>query len=188
MIIILPMILTTISVKFKASFIDELPWAGLALRHGAKYMDIPRHSPVERRNRKQRCMIKVSAMILMNIAMKFKASFIGRLAWADLALCHSAKHAEMQYIGPERGGERKQRCMIKISVSILTVLAALRIWAPHWRLVRAALMVRGDADLGDAAGLSASSSPLPSPLRLAKRRWFPVRDAAWCRTLHELAL
>ena len=35
-IIILTMILTTIAVKFKASFIDGLPWAGLALRHSAK--------------------------------------------------------------------------------------------------------------------------------------------------------
>ena len=96
-------------------------------------------------------MINVSAMILMNIAMKFKASFIGRLAWADPALCHSAKHAEMQYIGPERGGGRKQRCMVNISVSILIVLAALKIWAPYWRSVRAALMVRNDAALDDAA-------------------------------------
>ena len=35
---------------------------------------------------------------------------------------------------------------------------------------------------------SSSSTPLPTALRLAKRRSFHLRDAMWYRTLHELAL
>ena len=65
------MILITIAVKFKASLIDKLAWAGLALRHGAKvYGTCNIVAFSVRENCQQRCMVII--LMIITIAMKFR--------------------------------------------------------------------------------------------------------------------
>jgi len=68
MVLILTII--TIAMKFKASFINKPSWPDHASRHSANiYMELAIHFlPGCDKNRKERCVIIISTMILITIA------------------------------------------------------------------------------------------------------------------------
>ena len=122
MIMISTMILITIAVKFKASLIDKLAWAGRCLAPRRKSMwNCNVFAFSVRENRQQRCMISI--LMIITIAMKFKAGFIDELSRPDLALRHGAKVDGIAiHFLPGRGRNGKERCMIMISTSILITI------------------------------------------------------------------
>ena len=91
MIMISITILITIAVKFKASLINKLAWAGLALSHGAKiYMGVPIYSP-STRERKAPAGLHDHRSDDHHRCDEVQACFIDELSRPDLASRHGAK-------------------------------------------------------------------------------------------------